>query len=45
MLKARVVKATVNFIQKWRVYFAGQLLATFENEKDARHYAKFIDEQ
>ena len=45
MLKARVVKATVNLIQKWRVYYAGELLATFENEKDARDYAKFIDQQ
>lgn len=45
MLKARVVKATINSIQKWRVYYAGQLLATFENEKDAREYAKFIDQQ
>ena len=45
MLKARVVKATVNFIHKWRVYYAGELLATFENEKDARDYAKFIDQQ
>ena len=43
MLKALVVKATINFIVKWRVYYAGQLLATFENEQDAREYAEFID--
>jgi hypothetical protein len=45
MLKARVVKATINSICKWRVYFAGELLATFECEKDARDYAEFIDGQ
>jgi hypothetical protein len=45
MLKARVVKATINSIEKWRVYFAGELLATFECEKDARDYAEFIDGQ
>lgn len=44
-MKARVVKATINFISKWRVYYAGELLATFENEKDARDYAEFIDSQ
>ena len=43
MIKALVVKATINEIVKWRVYFAGQLLATFENEGDARDYAEFID--
>ena len=45
MLKALVVKATINFIVKWRVYFAGELLATFESEQDAHDYAKFINEQ
>jgi hypothetical protein len=45
MIKALVVKASINFIIKWRVYFAGQLLATFENEKDAMEYAEFIDRQ
>jgi len=45
MLKALVVKATINFIVKWRVYYAGELLATFENEQDANDYAKFIDQQ
>ena len=43
MIKALVVRATVNNIVKWRVYFAGQLLATFENEGDARDYAEFIN--
>ena len=43
MIKALVVRATINNIVKWRVYFAGQLLATFENEGDARDYAEFID--
>ena len=43
MIKALVVKATINNIVKWRVYFAGELLATFENEGDARDYAEFID--
>jgi hypothetical protein len=45
MLQARVVKATINSICKWRVYFAGELLATFESEQDAQDYAKFINEQ
>jgi hypothetical protein len=45
MLKALVVKASINFIIKWRVYFAGELLATFETEQDAKDYAKFIDQQ
>ena len=45
MLKAKVVKATINFITKWRVYFAGELLATFESEQDAHDYAKFINDQ
>ena len=44
-MKARVVKATINNIVKWRVYFAGELLATFDNEQDAIDYAKFINEQ
>ena len=43
MIKALVVRATINNIVKWRVYFAGQLLATFDNENDAREYAEFID--
>lgn len=42
-MKALVVKATVNSVVKWRVYFAGELLATFETEEDANEYAKFID--
>ena len=45
MLKARVVKATINSICKWRVYFDGELLATIESEQDAHDYAKFINEQ
>jgi hypothetical protein len=45
MLKALVVKASINSIIKWRVYYAGELLATFENEKDAMEYAEFIDRQ
>jgi hypothetical protein len=45
MLKALVVKASINEIIKWRVYYAGELLATFENEKDAIDYANFIDRQ
>ena len=45
MLKALVVKASINEIIKWRVYYAGELLATFETEKDARDYAEFIDRQ
>jgi hypothetical protein len=44
-LKALVVKASINNIIKWRVYFAGELLATFENEGDARDYAEFINQQ
>jgi hypothetical protein len=45
MLKALVVRASINEIIKWRVYFAGELLATFENEQDAIEYANFIDRQ
>jgi hypothetical protein len=45
MLKALVVKASINEIIKWRVYYAGELLATFENEQDAIEYANFIDRQ
>jgi len=45
MLKALVVRATINEIIKWRVYYAGELLATFENEQDAIEYANFIDRQ
>lgn len=44
-MKARVVKSKINFIEKWRVYISGILIATFESEQDARDYAKFIDEQ
>lgn len=44
-MEARVVRATINHICKWRVYFAGELLATFETEQDAHDYAKFINEQ
>jgi len=44
-IKALVVRATINEIVKWRVYFAGELLATFENENDAIYYANFIDRQ
>jgi hypothetical protein len=45
MLKALVVRASINEIIKWRVYYAGELLATFENEQDAIEYANFIDRQ
>ena len=45
MIKALVVRATINNIVKWRVYYAGELLATFENETDAIYYANFIDRQ
>jgi hypothetical protein len=45
MLKALVVRASINEIIKWRVYYAGELLATFENEQDAIDYANFIDRQ
>jgi hypothetical protein len=45
MIKALVVRATINEIIKWRVYYAGELLATFENEQDAIDYANFIDRQ
>ena len=44
-IKALVVRASINEIIKWRVYFAGELLATFENETDAIYYANFIDRQ
>jgi hypothetical protein len=44
-IKALVVRASINEIVKWRVYFAGELLATFENETDAIYYANFIDRQ
>ena len=44
-IKALVVRATINNIVKWRVYFGGELLATFENETDAIYYANFIDRQ
>ena len=44
-MKAIVIRATINSIRKWRVYFAGELLATFETEQDAHDYAKFINEQ
>jgi hypothetical protein len=43
MIKALVVRATINNIVKWRVYFAGELLATFETKNDAEEYANFID--
>ena len=45
MLKAQVVKARINQVIKFRVYYAGELLATFENKQDADDYAKFINEQ
>lgn len=44
-IKALVIRATINDLIKWRVYFAGELLATFENETDAIYYANFIDRQ
>jgi hypothetical protein len=44
-MKAIVIRASINFITKWRVYFAGELLATFENESDAQDYADFINAQ
>jgi hypothetical protein len=45
MLKALVIRASINEIIKWRVYYAGEPLATFENEQDAIEYANFIDRQ
>jgi len=44
-MKAIVIRATINHICKWRVYFGGELLATFETEQDAHDYAKFINDQ
>lgn len=32
-------------IVKWRVYVNGVMIAHFENEQDARDYAKWIDSQ
>ncbi len=45
MIQALVMWASINHIGKWRVYYAGELLATFESEKDAQDYANFINEQ
>lgn len=45
MIQAIVVWASINHIGKWRVYYAGELLATFESQMDAHDYAKFINEQ
>ena len=44
-MKARVIKATINFLVKWRVYYGGKLIATFETEQSAKAYAEWIDEQ
>ena len=44
-MKAIVIKATVNLIVKWRVYYGGELLASFNTEQEARSFAKFIEEQ
>jgi hypothetical protein len=44
-MKAQVIKATINFLVKWRVYYGGELIATFETEQSAKAYADWIDEQ
>ena len=44
-MKAQVIKATINFLVKWRVYYGGELIATFETEQSAKAYAEWIDEQ
>ena len=44
-MKAQVIKATINFLVKWRVYYGGELIATFETEQSAKDYAEWIDKQ
>lgn len=44
-MKAQVIRATINFLVKWRVYYGGELIATFETEQGAKDYAEWIDKQ
>lgn len=41
---AVVVQAWVNMVPKWRVYFNQELIATYEQEKWARDFANYLNE-
>jgi len=44
-MKARVVMATINGIQQWRLYYEQELIATFANEDWAQNYANYLNTQ
>jgi hypothetical protein len=43
-MNARVVKATVNRVDVWRVYYNQELFATFDTEYSARLCADYLNE-
>jgi hypothetical protein len=42
-MKARVVMATINGIQQWRVYYEQKPIALFEQEDWAQKYADYLN--
>ena len=44
-MKARVVMATINGIQQWRVYYEQKPIALFEQEDWAQKYADYLNTQ
>jgi len=42
-MNARVVKATVNRVDVWRVYYNQELFATFDTEYSARLCADYLN--
>jgi hypothetical protein len=42
-MKARVMKAWVNMIPRWRVYYNQELLASFDTEYSAQLYADYLN--
>jgi len=43
-MNARVVKATVNRVEVWRVYYDQELLATFDTEYSAQLCADYLND-
>lgn len=42
-MRARVVMATINGVQQWRVYYDQLLIATFVDEDWAQKYADYLN--
>jgi len=42
--RAVVIRAWVNMVPKWRVYFDQELIATYEQEQWAQDFVNYLNE-